>query len=97
MSEPFDWNKYRNKELNELIVLEAWVQDFITELFCRNIFFRILFRIAVGKYAYREFAGIVKTLDKRGHYLKNGYSSSYECEYHKDKLPFDYNRFELSR
>ncbi len=67
----------------------AWALDFVRAMRERPLWAKILFRIVQGRYAYREFYGIVKAL-KEG-----GFSpySEYELEhmnYHKDLVPFDW-------
>ena len=66
-----------------------WSQDFVLALLDRPFLAKILLRIVFGKYAYREFCGLVQAVDFNlgGHVLKNNIGYSLEdMEYHKDKM-----------
>lgn len=73
-----------------MLAISGWAEDFILALLDRPFWARILLRFIFGKYAYREFCGLVKTVDDNlgGHVLKNniGYGLA-DVEYHKDKVP----------
>ena len=45
----------------------AWGLDFCRALNERNWFWRLLFRLAVGKYAYTEFKGLWDETNKQGY------------------------------
>jgi len=65
--------------------IAMWAIDFIRALNERNILFKILFRFIVGKYAYREFIGLINAFNKGGYYPFLDYSLE-EMDYHKDKV-----------
>ena len=64
----------------------AWAEDFVYALESRPQIFKRLFKLAIGKYAWREFVGMVETLIQcGGHLPKNvGYSLS-NMDYHKER------------
>ena len=70
------------------ICCAAWGVDFIRAMIERPLWAKILFRLSMGKYAYREFIGLMDALEVEGMvpYLA-GYGLENQ-EYHKDKLPF---------
>ena len=66
----------------------AWALDFIRALLERPLIVKLLLRPLFGKYAYREFVGMVDSLKSWdlvniGYYLK-------DCNYHKDKIRRDW-------
>lgn len=65
----------------------AWAEDFVYALEERPKIFKWIFKIAIGKFAWREFAGMVESLIICGGYMpKNvGYCCK-DQEYHKDKF-----------
>jgi hypothetical protein len=66
--------------------LATWSLDFIRAMRERNIFAKILFRISLGKYAYREFIGMMDAFQREGYSPYFEYSLE-EQEYHRDELP----------
>ena len=63
----------------------GWAVDFIRALRDRPLWAKVLVRVCMGKYAYQEFVGLMKALEKEGisPYL------DYDLEnmsYHKDKV-----------
>ena len=70
----------------ELAPIAAWAQDFACALNERPIWAKWLFRFVVGRYAYREFFGLLKALEDNGNYPYWGYMLE-ENNYHKDPLP----------
>jgi hypothetical protein len=67
--------------------LAMWSLDFIRAVRERPLLSKILFRLVIGKYAYREFIGMMDTFQYAGYSPYFDYS----CEtvgYHKDKIPF---------
>ena len=65
----------------------AWAEDFIYAVEERPWILKLLFRIAVGRFAWREFMGIVESLLlSGGFYPKNVGYSHREQEYHKEKI-----------
>jgi hypothetical protein len=79
---------------DEYIVISAWAQDFVRAMWERTWIFRLLFRIAVGRYAYREFTGMVKEMDEDHYYLDSEYGLE-ECDYNKQRQPLDFKKLEL--
>jgi hypothetical protein len=71
--------------LNNYISTVAWAQDFVYALEERPKIFKWIFKLTIGKYAWREFLGMVETLIRSGGYYPNhvGYSCAKQ-EYHKD-------------
>lgn len=43
---------------DDWIRLGGWTIDFMRAVYERNWFYRLMFRIAIGRYAYREFQGM---------------------------------------
>ena len=66
-----------------------WALDFVRAMRERSRLMRWLFRLAAGKYAYREFVGLVLCLDNSGFAPEWGYGLE-NCEYHNKKLPLDW-------
>ena len=64
----------------------AWAIDFIRALDERPIIIKYLIRFIFGRYAYREFLGMIEAIKKNGSYIFTGYSLENQ-EYHKDKMP----------
>ena len=67
-------------------MIEAWAMDFVRALSIRPFFAKILVRAVFGKYAYREFVGLIQCLRDKGYDLDFGYSLE-SCEYHNDVIP----------
>lgn len=63
----------------------AWAEDFVYAVEERPWILKFIFRLAVGRFAWREFMGMVEALiTSGGFYPKNvGYSCD-DQEYHKD-------------
>ena len=64
-----------------------WSLDFIRAMNERPTLIKYLLRLILGKYAYREFVGLVEAFEKDGWYDP---FMCYGCEgvdYHKDKKP----------
>lgn len=65
-----------------------WGLDFGRAILERPFWARILFRIAVGKYAYREFIGLGDEWQNNLPGPGFGFDYGIEgCEYHKDQMP----------
>lgn len=66
-----------------------WAEDFVLALLDRPFLAKIFLRVVFGKYAYREFCGLVETIDANlgGHVLKGniGYGLQ-NMDYHKDRV-----------
>ncbi len=64
-----------------------WAEDFVYALEERPKIFKWIFKLAIGKFAWREFAGMVESLIICGGYIPR--DVGYNCidqEYHKDKF-----------
>ena len=68
--------------------ISAWAIDFMRACYERNVFMRLLFRIALGKYAYREFIGLRDAIAKEVP-LDSGYELQ-QMDYHSDKTSLDF-------
>ena len=65
----------------------SWAEDFYYALEERPKIFRWLFKIIIGKYAWREFLGLIECMLIGGHIML--YYAGYgleEQDYHKDKI-----------
>jgi hypothetical protein len=62
--------------------------DFCRALNERHSFFRWLFRVAVGKYAYREYQLLINNLLLDGFDPRWEYGCE-ECSYHKKKYDWE--------
>ena len=60
----------------------TWVLDFCRAVNERNWFWKLLFRIAVGKYAWSEFKGLWNAVDKQGYDPNTEYGLE-TIDYHK--------------
>ncbi len=81
----------------------GWVIDFIRAAIERPLWARLLFRlavgryayrefiVAVGRYAYREFIGMIYALRKDGYYFDVGYDLE-DGNWHKDHTPLDWRK-----
>lgn len=86
-----NYKKIKAKYESQRIVTNAWAEDFVKSMMEKNIFIRLLFRILVGKYTYREFIGLIESLKSEGVPLWIGYGLE-NCEYQKYKSPLDYKK-----
>ncbi len=64
----------------------AWSVDFVRAMTERPLWAKLLFRFIVGKYAYREFVGLIDCLEAGGDMPFFGYGIE-SCDYHRDVLP----------
>ena len=62
-----------------------WTQDFVYALNDRPWIFKWLFKIAIGRYAWREFVGMVETLILSGSFVTGIGYSLIDQDYHKEK------------
>lgn len=69
----------------------AWAVDFARALYARPKWAQWLFRISVGRYAYREFVGLVSALDETGMPTQYDYDLE-NMEYHHEHLPLDWRQ-----
>lgn len=74
----------------------AWAQDFVKAASERSGLLRILLRFCLGRYAFREFLGMVEALQKIDYInsdLRDVNYPRYDCEnqeYHSDPVPLDW-------
>ncbi len=75
--------------MSSYAIVAAWAIDFIRAMQEQSWISRVLLRLSMGKYAYREFIGMIDGLEQTGcsPYLGIGYSLE-GMDYHQDKLPF---------
>jgi hypothetical protein len=66
-----------------------WAMDFVRAARERPLWARILLRLAMGKYAYREFIGMMDSIQRDSGCLYLGYELEH-LEYHTDKVPRDW-------
>ena len=84
------------KGYENYITLGAWSVDFVRAMWDKPLFVRLLFRIIIGKYAYREFVGLMQFLDKTGDWAGLDFGYGLEgCQYHKEKQPLDFRDVSL--
>ncbi len=76
---------------NRDLVALGWAGDFIRAAVERPLWARLLFRMAVGRYAYREFIGMIHVLRNDGHYFNIGYGLE-KGDWHKDHTPLDWRK-----
>jgi hypothetical protein len=87
---PYDSDSIKVEDYSDVAM---WAVDLIRAACERPLWARILLRIALGRFAYREWIGLMDCLDK--HLM-----SPYECyclqdiEYHRDPVPFDWAKKE---
>jgi len=79
---------------NTFAVTAWWALDFSRAIYNMNWLRRILFRIIIGKYAYREFAGIMQTLHS-GQYDPRYTYELEDTDYNKEELPIDLRKVDL--
>lgn len=75
--------------MNKEVIVACWAVDFVSALKERPLIMRLLFRLATGKYAYREFLGLVKELSDTGYYPGLDYNLK-NMDYHNEPLPLDW-------
>lgn len=79
---------------NTFAVTAWWALDFSRAIYNMNWPRRILFRIIIGKYAYREFAGIMQALHS-GQYDPRYTYELEDTDYNKEELPIDLRKVDL--
>ena len=75
--------------MNDEAVAVCWATDFVSALKERPLVMRLLFRLVAGRYAYREFLGLVKELSGTGYYPGLDYELK-DMDYHNEPLPLDW-------
>lgn len=69
--------------------ITMWALDFVRAARERPLWARLLLRIALGKYAYREFIGLMDALQRDS--LMPYYDYGLEgMDIHQDHVPFDW-------
>lgn len=66
-------------------MIDGWVIDFVRALSDRPWVAKVLLRFVFGKYAYREFYGLIEAMKEKGYPLDSGYYLE-EQKYHEDKV-----------
>ena len=69
----------------------GWAVDFVKAARERPLWARLLLRLALGRYAYRELAGLVTELKKQGFVTNLPYELE-GTDYHRDAIPPDIKR-----
>jgi len=68
------------------IRIAAWAIDFIRAMQNKPIILKIMFRVILGKYAYREFIGLMDASSMAGYTPFWNYELE-RCNYHQDRIP----------
>ena len=68
------------------VVVCAWAVDFVRSMRQRPLLARALFRIILGRYAYREFIGLMDSLKQMGYTPYMDYDLEKQA-YHNDVVP----------
>lgn len=63
----------------------GWGQDFLGAYYGRPWILRLIARLAMGKYAYRELVGVREAIEKNGYGIWD-YDLE-DMEYHQDRVP----------
>ena len=66
--------------------ITGWAEDFIRAMRERPLWAKVIFRICLGQYAYREFIGLTDELERNGFSPYFDYGC-YRQGYHRDKIP----------
>lgn len=82
---PRTWRFYEYDQRRDIPSME--VLDFIRALNERPAWVKLLFRLVVGKYAYREFLFVVKNIRDSGYGPFYDYGLNHH-EYHADEQPW---------
>ena len=72
-----------NENTDNALRVSAWANDMCRALNERNRFWKWLFRLSLGKYAYREYVGMTNILLKAKYYPKAEYALE-DAKYHDD-------------
>ena len=79
------WRFYERDPRKDIPAME--VLDFVRALNERPLWAKLLFRLIVGKYAYREFLFVVKNMRDSGYSPFYDYSLE-DISYHTDEQPW---------
>lgn len=71
--------------INDVAFITGWALDFVRAIHERNWLCKLILRLAMGKYAYRELFGLRKALEDNGWYPDFEYELK-GMAYHKDKV-----------
>jgi hypothetical protein len=79
--------EYLRRQIDHYFPPWPWALDFCRAMSERPLWAKLLFRLALGKYAYREFIGLQNA------FLGTGDNPFWEgvghgCDYFKDSVPF---------
>ncbi len=87
MTRKIEDTKMDSRAFGHYGAVTGWAEDFIYAVEERPWLFKLLFRLAVGKFAWREFMGMVETLIMEGGFYPKyvGYNCN-DQEYHKDDI-----------
>jgi hypothetical protein len=69
-------------------LITAWAIDFMRAAYMRGLLARLMFRVVMGKHAYREFIGLRDAIAKEVP-LDIGYDLT-RMDYHGEKVPLDF-------
>lgn len=72
-------------------MVDAWAMDFIRALNARPVIIKIMLRVIFGRYAYREFIGMIDAIEKAGYFAFFDYDLE-KSKYHNDKIPLKWWR-----
>jgi hypothetical protein len=72
--------------MTDYACISAWALDFVRALRERPLLAKIVFRLVAGKYAYREFVGMMDAMQREigTVYMDYGLEGS---QFHRDRLP----------
>ncbi len=71
---------------HDVFSVVAWGGDFVYALEERPWICKLLFKLAIGRFAWREFVGMVEELIKFGSFIPRNIGYSYRgMEYHKER------------
>jgi hypothetical protein len=71
---------------DDYIIISAWASDFVRAMQNKPRIIKLIFRIIMGRYAYREFIGLMDDMTRAGLFPYFDYSLE-NCKYHKDPVP----------
>ena len=77
----------KKDQVGSVYTVTAWAEDFTYALEERPWICKLLFRIAIGRYAWREFTGMVIAMIQDGWFIpKNVGYGLRGMDYHKEKI-----------
>ena len=86
-----------NENTDNALRISAWANDMCRALNERNQFWKWLFKLSLGKYAYREYVGMINMLDKGKYYPEWEYALE-DAKYHSQpEWEWRYGHFERER